>query len=759
MSASPSGHRKGGGAKSVKWSTLRNAFLSAVESSKAEEDGRREARAAGAVESPRFEGFTMFPRHEEGSPSVPAALTTTAVEADARDGFVVATYQLHGRRKVLTREAPSGRAAGRVKFTLDQLFAHRIHGVDNTGNVRVWPAEQVLLHLLLYSPLASSSMAGCRVLELGAGMSGLAGLGLAACSLAAEVVITDGNPDALKNLEACVGLNAKAGVFGDTKVSARRLVWDSLDRNGDRASLLESSPGGGGGRFDLIIASDCLFFKDFHDDLISTIQCLLKPGGRVILVQPQRGGTTNLFMQRVAAADTPREPPGSAGARLKARLLDRYDDQIWSMHQDYQRLNRIDRSDDSPSPSSRASFAAAAPTYLPDEHQPLLVEMITAAACGASADTEGSEAESAEAAPGGADGGRRSWIVWPGTDPSSVAVDGIVATASGCASSDGQDGDTECGGGDADGSTKDAIVKGESGLPSAPEPPPPPRPSHGSVAQEAVGEEQWEEQRRPDRRMVDVYETLAERLRLLVRERRRAAAAAIPEAGHAIGAGAAVDVGVQAEGEAGGASGGSAAGAQRQQQLWVAVAGAPGSGKSTLAAEVCKRLQSPEMSAVCLPMDGYHLYRRELDLLPDPEEAYRKRGAHWTFDGRRFLREVANARRTGSGTFPGFDHARGDPVENQWAVEPSHAVVIVEGNYLLLKGVEPWDGASALFDETWAIRCPPEVCGERVRERHVQTGLGMEEARVRVEGNDLPNAILVSERCPWQEIDLVIDSV
>lgn len=39
------------------------------------------------------------------------------------------------------------------------------------------------------------------MLELGAGMSGLAGLGLAACSRAAEVVVTDGNPDALKNLE------------------------------------------------------------------------------------------------------------------------------------------------------------------------------------------------------------------------------------------------------------------------------------------------------------------------------------------------------------------------------------------------------------------------------------------------------------------------------------------------------------------------------------------------------------------------------
>lgn len=49
---------------------------------------------------------------------------------------------------------------------------------------------------------------------------------------------------------------ANAMLVAFLKVSARRLVWDSLDRNGDRAALLE-----GGGRFDLVIASDCLFFK------------------------------------------------------------------------------------------------------------------------------------------------------------------------------------------------------------------------------------------------------------------------------------------------------------------------------------------------------------------------------------------------------------------------------------------------------------------------------------------------------------------
>lgn len=53
-------------------------------------------------------------------------------------------------------------------------------------------------------------MAGSRVLELGAGMSGLAGLGVAACSDAVEVVITDGNPDALMNLEVRVCACARA---------------------------------------------------------------------------------------------------------------------------------------------------------------------------------------------------------------------------------------------------------------------------------------------------------------------------------------------------------------------------------------------------------------------------------------------------------------------------------------------------------------------------------------------------------------------
>ena len=37
----------------------------------------------------------------------------------------------------------------RAKLSLAELASHQEHGVDNTGNVRVWPAEQIILHVVL----------------------------------------------------------------------------------------------------------------------------------------------------------------------------------------------------------------------------------------------------------------------------------------------------------------------------------------------------------------------------------------------------------------------------------------------------------------------------------------------------------------------------------------------------------------------------------------------------------------------------------
>lgn len=74
-----------------------------------------------------------------------------------------------------------------------------IKGVDNTGNICVWPAEGALLCALLRCERYRNLLQGARVLELGGGQAGLAGLGVAAAGLSQEVVISDGNGQCVAN--------------------------------------------------------------------------------------------------------------------------------------------------------------------------------------------------------------------------------------------------------------------------------------------------------------------------------------------------------------------------------------------------------------------------------------------------------------------------------------------------------------------------------------------------------------------------------
>ena len=58
---------------------------------------------------------------------------------------------------------------------------------------------------------------------------------------------------------------------------------------------------------------------------------------------------------------------------------------------------------------------------------------------------------------------------------------------------------------------------------------------------------------------------------------------------------------------------------------------------------------------------------------------------------------------TGQGSAPSFDHAQGDPIEDDIKIEQAHKVVLVEGNYLLLPE-KPWDELRDLFDQRWLLQ-------------------------------------------------------
>lgn len=96
-----------------------------------------------------------------------------------------------------------------------------------------------------------------------------------------------------------------------------------------------------------------------------------------------------------------------------------------------------------------------------------------------------------------------------------------------------------------------------------------------------------------------------------------------------------------------------------------------------------------------------------LSAFQDPENAFRRRGAPFTFDAEAFIdlvRALKMAPVTASREpeqpvyAPSFDHAMQDPVENDIAISSRNRIVIVEGNYTLLNQ-KPWNEITSLCDE------------------------------------------------------------
>ena len=149
--------------------------------------------------------------------------------------------------------------------------------VDNTGNLQLWPCEEILT---LYCLFNYPKFLNKRIIELGAGFSGLCSLAIKKNLEIGELFITDGNSKSVEALETNVDLN-----FKDRKdIFCKELIWNAKANNEF-------------GEFDYVLISDCLFFKNYHYDLVITIKRLLKKGGECIIVAPPRGDSMDIFLK------------------------------------------------------------------------------------------------------------------------------------------------------------------------------------------------------------------------------------------------------------------------------------------------------------------------------------------------------------------------------------------------------------------------------------------------------------------------------
>ena len=170
-----------------------------------------------------------------------------------------------------------------IKILTEKIPIYELlHSLDNTGNVCLWPSEEVLTYYVYKN---SNLCLNKTVLELGGGMTCLCAL-LTAVSVAAKrVVLTDGNQRCVSNVKAIVERNRYRL---QSTVECRQLIWGEDSHFTDLYNQI-----------DVIFCSDCLYFDQSRHLLVDTIHKLLKSTGIAILLAPTRGSTFNSFVDLV----------------------------------------------------------------------------------------------------------------------------------------------------------------------------------------------------------------------------------------------------------------------------------------------------------------------------------------------------------------------------------------------------------------------------------------------------------------------------
>ncbi|XP_058120477.1 calmodulin-lysine N-methyltransferase [Anopheles ziemanni] len=181
--------------------------------------------------------------------------------------------------------------------------ASELIGFNNTGNICVWPSEEALAYYVL-SRLAQFE--GTRVLELGGGMTCLAGLVLAKYGQPAFVHVTDGNELSVENVRKSLVLNK----FNCT-IKSSVLKWE-------QTGVLGPQPGDH--RYQFILSADCLFFDESRSQLIDAIWMLLADEGVALITAPRRGHTLSQFLDECVARG------------FHYELLQCYNEAIWARH-------------------------------------------------------------------------------------------------------------------------------------------------------------------------------------------------------------------------------------------------------------------------------------------------------------------------------------------------------------------------------------------------------------------------------------------
>ncbi|CAG8702333.1 calmodulin-lysine N-methyltransferase-like [Rhizophagus irregularis DAOM 181602=DAOM 197198] len=203
------------------------------------------------------------------------------------------TYDLHDHLTLNVRiKIPKA-------IDLKTSFTSEYSGFLNTGNICIWPAEEVLGY---YCMKNEKLFRNKNVCELGGGMCALAGLIVAAKCHPQSVTLTDGNPN--------------CDLFFDVDICSMQMLWN-------KNTVYDT-------KYDIVICADCTFDKETHHHLLHVVRSILKKPtsndksdeSLFILCAPHRGDSLQAFITLLESIN-----------EFRVELLVKYDDKIWQCHE------------------------------------------------------------------------------------------------------------------------------------------------------------------------------------------------------------------------------------------------------------------------------------------------------------------------------------------------------------------------------------------------------------------------------------------
>ena len=187
-----------------------------------------------------------------------------------------------------------------------------------------------------------------------------------------------------------------------------------------------------------------------------------------------------------------------------------------------------------------------------------------------------------------------------------------------------------------------------------------------------------------------------------------------------------------------------------KNRYFIALSGPPASGKSTISEKLLKDLTLKGHNSSILQMDGFHYD----DQILKQKSLLLKKGAPETFDVMGFLNFLFRLQNENEVAIPIFDRSLELSRSSAVIISKETRVVIVEGNYILLK-THPWRELHKFFNSTIMINTKHEILEKRLIERWRSFNIPEEEIKQKVFENDLPNGVNVYKNSLLADFNLL----